>query len=186
VIQGESIANSANIWSSPTDSSAEDHPVVFVSIDDARQFCTWLGKKDGRTYALPREDQWEFACRAGTTSPWFSGNVEADVRRVAWVAENSGGQLHPCGRKDANPFGLHDMLGNAEEVCEVPPRMTARRGGGMDNFIRVCRSATRWEVGDSLPWYRQGFRVAIIDLQPATSLPAAASPPQALKNSAGM
>ncbi|MCU0879788.1 MAG: SUMF1/EgtB/PvdO family nonheme iron enzyme [Pirellulaceae bacterium] len=188
LIQRASNVSPENVWSSPTDSPTEDHPVVFVSIEDARQFCTWLGKKDGRTYALPRDDQWEFACRAGTTTPWFSGDDKADALRAAWVAENSGGQLQPGGRKDANAFGLRDMLGNVEEICEaVPPQVPTRRGGGAQLNIDACRSSSRgmWK-GDSLPWYRGGFRVAIIDPKPATSLPTAAPPSPTFTNSIGM
>jgi formylglycine-generating enzyme required for sulfatase activity len=88
------------------------------------------------------------------------------------VAENSNGGLHPTGRKDANAFGLHDMLGNAHEVCEaVPPGKTAMMGGGMNGKVWSCRCASRWEVGDALPWYRLGFRVAIIDPKTAPSRP---------------
>ena len=148
------------IWSNPIDSPTDDHPVVFVSLEDARQFCLWLGKKDGRSYALPRDDQWEFACRAGTTTRWFD---ETDVQRIAWVRENSEGRLHAIGLKAANPFGLCDMHGNAAELCEpVPPKKAARRGGDSTSSVVSCRSASRWELGDSLPWYRNGFRVAIV------------------------
>ena len=165
------------IWSNPIDSETDDHPVVQVSYADARQFCQWLGKKEGRTYALPREDQWEFACRAGTTTPWFSGENEADVPRVAWArfAGDDDFGLHPIGLKTGNPFGLHDMLGNAAELCEpVPPKKVARRGGQSVSDVFSCRSASRWELGESLPWFRNGFRVAIVgDLKPIAALPAA-------------
>ena len=158
------------IWSNPIDSPTDDHPVVFVSIEDARQFCLWLCKKDGRSYALPRDDQWEFACRGGTTTRWSD---EKDVQRIAWVRENSEGRLHPIGQKAANPFGLCDMHGNAAELCEpVPPKKAARRGGDSTSSVVSCRSASRWEVGDALPWFRQGFRVAIVsDLKPTMKTP---------------
>jgi len=56
-------------------------PVVLVTQKDAEAFCLWLSKKEGLRYVIPHEEQWEFACRAGTTTPWFFGDDEAQIEK---------------------------------------------------------------------------------------------------------
>ncbi|MCE9635939.1 MAG: formylglycine-generating enzyme family protein [Planctomycetes bacterium] len=108
-----------------------DHPVETVSWNDAQSFCGKTGLR------LPSESEWEYSCRAGTTTRFWSGDDEAGLKRVAWFGRDPGawtqmmnrlrGWLrqappatdhHPAALKGANPFGLHDIHGNVWEWCE--------------------------------------------------------------------
>ncbi len=110
-------------------------PVEMVSWNDAIEFCNQLSQTEnlkpryflassrvnplpGDGYHLPTEAQWEFACRAGATTPSWAGHDETGLSRVAWYNKNSGGRVHAVGELLPNPFGLYDMLGNVEEFCE--------------------------------------------------------------------
>ena len=92
--------------------ASDDHPQARVSWEDATAFCKHYG------YRLPSEAEWEYACRAGTTTRYWSGDTDEDLARVGWYHENSRGDVQPVGRKPANPFGLYDMHGNVFEWCE--------------------------------------------------------------------
>lgn len=109
--------NAGDSWKSAFPSQTDDHPVVNVSWDDASAFCTWLSAKEGRTYRLATEAEWEYACRAGTTTRWCFGDDEAQLADYAWWGSNSQGTTHPVGQKKANAWGLYDMHGNAYEWC---------------------------------------------------------------------
>ena len=87
-------------------------PVVGVSWHDAKRYCAWAGLR------LPSEAEWEYACRAGTTTRYHSGDGETDLDRVGWYKKNAGSRLHPVGEKEPNGFGLYDMHGNVYEWCE--------------------------------------------------------------------
>ena len=103
-------------------------------LEDARAFCEWLSKKEGKTYRLPREAEWEYACRAGTTTRYYSGDDPETLAQVANVADAalkakipdvmltikaSDGYVFtaPVGKFKPNAFGLYDMHTNAWQWC---------------------------------------------------------------------
>jgi formylglycine-generating enzyme len=98
-------------WRNPGFPQTDEHPVTVVSMADANAFCTWLSRKVQRTATLPTEAQWEYACRAGTTTGYYSGPAESDLQRIGWYEGNSAGGTHPVGQKEANRLGLYDMCG---------------------------------------------------------------------------
>ncbi len=147
------------------------HPVTGVSWWRAYLFAAWAG------CLLPTEAEWEYACRAGTTTRYWSGDGEADLARVGWYNGNSGDSAHPVGEKPANPWGLYDMHGNVDEWTADwgdsysadpqldpagPPRGVVRvfRGGSFVDDARLARSAYRswWHPAVRFHWL--GFRVA--------------------------
>ena len=151
------------VWHNPKFAGGENHPVVFVTAADARAFCAWLGKRDGRTYALPTEEQWEYACRAGTTTRWWFGGTADGMKDAGWTVEHSGGKHQPVGQKRANPFGLFDVYGNAAELATTPQGEVVERGGQANETAWRARSAWRNPVtADDHPHARRGFRVVIV------------------------
>jgi formylglycine-generating enzyme required for sulfatase activity len=111
-----------------------DHPVLMVSWQDAEEFCKWLSAKEGRTYRLPTEAEWEYAARGGTKTPWWTGSnpeglatagntadaaLRSKVPKAKWTAPWDDGFafVAPVGSFRPNPFGLHDMHGNVWEWC---------------------------------------------------------------------
>ena len=100
-------------------SAAESEPVVEVSWYDCQEFLEKLNKKIGGTrFVLPSEAQWEYACRAGTTTKWCCGDDEGTLRGFAWYAEIGAPTTHPIGREAPNAWGLYDLHGNVWEWCE--------------------------------------------------------------------
>jgi formylglycine-generating enzyme required for sulfatase activity len=121
-------------WWYPDFEQTDEHPVVYVSWNDAVAFCQWLGKKEGKTYRLPTEAEWEYACRAGTTTRYHSGDDPETLAQVGNVADAtlkakkpvwrftikaSDGYAFtaPVGQFKPNSFGLYDMHGNAWQWC---------------------------------------------------------------------
>ena len=123
-------------WRNAGFPQTDQHPVINVSWNDAAAFCQWLIGKENRTYRLPTEAEWEYACRAETTTRWSCGNDPEGLARVANVADGTataegmtfnrgaikardGYQFTaPVGRYQINAFGLGDMHGNAAEWCQ--------------------------------------------------------------------
>ena len=174
----------------PSGFKGDDRPVERVSWDDAVEFCKRLSQATGRDYRLPSEAEWEYACRAGTTTPFHFGETItpelANYRGTVTYGDGPTGEY----REEttlvgsfgaANAFGLFDMHGNVWEWCadswhenyegapgdgsawmndENDNRSHVRRGGSWFSLPRLCRSAYRNWNGAHIRNYYLGFRVA--------------------------
>lgn len=90
-------------------------PVNSMQQRTALMYCRWLYNKTGLFYRLPTEAEWEYACRAGSSSPYFFGDEEKKLEKFAWYKKNSREAYHKVGQLQPNAFGLYDMLGNVSE-----------------------------------------------------------------------
>ena len=162
-----------------------DRPVDNVSWNDAVLFCKKLSEKEGVNYRLPTEAEWEYACRAGTTTRYYwgddptytAGDDYAWWQHNAWAVDEN--YAHVVGLKTANAFGLHDMSGNVWEWCQdwyhlsytgapadgsawESPSGSQRvlRGGCWSFYAYECRSAHRGRFGPGVAGYGIGFRIA--------------------------
>jgi len=163
-------------------------PVEYLTWDDATAFCAKLTAQEqaagrlpaGYIYQLPTEAQWEYACRAGTTTP-YAGVLE----EMGWYDKNGAGSTHPVGQKKPNAWGLYDMHGNVYEWCVdkyapyapgpatdpvgVKGLFRVLRGGSFYSDVRFCRSAARYSavpggIGGNSGLFALstvGFRVAL-------------------------
>ncbi|MDG1573347.1 SUMF1/EgtB/PvdO family nonheme iron enzyme [Robiginitalea sp. M366] len=96
-------------------------PVGNVTRKAAARFCKWLSAKTGHFYRLPTEAEWEYAARAGASTPYFFGSDTTRLEAYGWYAGNSAGVYHQVGQKEPNPHGLYDLYGNvAEWVMDSP------------------------------------------------------------------
>ncbi len=104
-------------WPGVAGSDLDRHPAVNVDWYQAAAFCRWLARHGFAGARLPSEAEWEYACRAGTSTRYWSGNSEQDLERVAWYRANAPKRSHRVSGKPANPWGLYDMHGNVWEWC---------------------------------------------------------------------
>ncbi len=146
----------------------EKMPVVDVSFTNAKAFCRMLSEKTGRKYRLPSEAEWEYACRAGTNTPFYFGEtITADLANYradrTYASEPKGkyrGETTPVGEFHPNAFGLYDMHGNVWEWClEAYNYERLIRGGSWLNEPVHCRSANRDGAYDNKDLDYTGFRV---------------------------
>ncbi|GBF53098.1 serine/threonine kinase [Microcystis sp. 0824] len=118
------------------------NPVENVSWNDAQAFCQKLSQITGKTYRLPTEAEWEYACRAGTTTRYYFGDDANQLGNYAWYDGNSGffrGKTHPVGQKNPNAWGLYDMSGNVWEWCE---------DDWHDNYIGAPKDGSAWLINN--------------------------------------
>jgi formylglycine-generating enzyme required for sulfatase activity len=150
-------------------------PAISMTQHAANKYCQWLSAQTGHFYRLPTEAEWEYACRAGTTTKYSFGNDPAELDSHAWYVANSGNKYQKIGTKLANPWGLHDMHGNVAEwtadqfvpdyfqrIAESPANPFIRpktlyprtvRGGGWSDDPILLRSAFR--KGSEPMWQQQ-------------------------------
>jgi len=165
----------------PSGFKGKNNPVEMVSWDDAQAFCKRLTEQTKQAVRLPTEAEWEYACRAGTTSTYHSGDTEADLARVGWYYANSTNTTHPVGQKEPNAFGLYDMHGNVWQWCQdwygenyygkseaENPQGPAQgayrvlRGGSWYRHPLFCRSANRYRYYPVNRYIIIGFRVVVV------------------------
>ena len=104
-------------WDNPYFKQNENHPVVCITYNDAMKYIEWLNKKTSKIYRLPTEAEWEFVCRADSTTKWYFGEEEKELNHYGWYNQNSNEKTHPIGDKKPNPWGLYDICGNVWEWC---------------------------------------------------------------------
>ena len=169
----------------PSSFQGNNRPVESVSWDDAVTFCEKLSQKTQKNYKLPSEAEWEYACRAGTTTPFYFGesittdlvNYDGNYTYGSAPKGQYRQQTTDVGSFPPNAFGLYDMHGNVWEWCQddyinsynnAPTdgsALTGRssikllRGGSWDSYPEACRSACRGNTNLDNDYYLFGFRV---------------------------
>ncbi|MGD0088457.1 MAG: SUMF1/EgtB/PvdO family nonheme iron enzyme [Planctomycetota bacterium] len=99
----------------PSTFKGQKRPVEHVSWLEGQEFCRMVSQKTGKAVRLPTEAEWEYACRAGTTARFYTGDQDKELENAGWFNGNSGGKTHPVGQKAPNAWGLYDMHGNEWE-----------------------------------------------------------------------
>lgn len=178
-------------------SSGDDEAVVMVSYDDAVAFCRWLSEREGKTYRLPTEAEWEYACRAGK---YYKFYMDDKLPKVYWKNQEIASPLKPVSLQVAqtppNAWGLYDMAGNVEEWCAdwygpyVPCEQAdpvgyadgcyrVTRGGSHNTPTQYLRSGNRAAMIPDDKFVHLGFRVVQADYpttQPLAVIPDAYTP----------
>ena len=161
----------------------DNYPAGNITWTEALAFCTALSKKTGVCVRLPTEAEWEYACRAGTTSAYCFGNTVSRLGGYAWYKGNaeSKGEMyaHCAGRKTPNQWGLYDMHGNTWEWCSdwyaaryakadtrdpkgpLAGELRVLRGGSWWDRPEFCRAASRFFCTPPIPYINHGFRVVV-------------------------
>jgi len=153
-------------------------PVSDVSWKDCQRFLLRLNERlKDKVARLPNEAEWEFACRAGSSSKWSSGDLEDALAEYAWFEPNSAGHAHEVAERKPNSWGLFDMHGNLWEWCEdyygpylgrdaapgepAAARFRCVRGGSWADKSKNCRSALRYQASPDDKDEFIGFRVLL-------------------------
>ncbi len=171
-------------------SQDDDEAVIFVSWHDAVAFCEWLSEKEGKIYRLPTEAEWEYACRAGTTTAYHTGEILPEVfrknQKAVWSAEPV---PLAVGKTPPNAWGLYDMHGNVEEWCHdwygpygdgaqadpvgcVNGDCRVTRGGSHSTTLKYLRSANRMGTLPQDKHWLIGFRVVLGEMPTTKPIPA--------------
>ncbi|MBN2488103.1 MAG: formylglycine-generating enzyme family protein [Methanosarcinaceae archaeon] len=165
--------------SNPSYFKGDDLPVEQVSWNDVQEFIRKLNAmEETDKYRLPSESEWEYACRAGTTTRYSFGDGETELGEYAWYADNADDKTHPVGQKKPNQWGLYDMHGNVWEWVQdeyhsnyegAPVDGSARddgsssnrvlRGGVWNYYAWNCRSANRVSLDANYRDDFTGFRL---------------------------
>jgi formylglycine-generating enzyme required for sulfatase activity len=167
----------------PSKRDGAHHPAEAMAWSDAIEYCRKLSnlpkeKATGRVYRLPTEAEWEYVCRAGTTTAYSFGDDASKLGEYAWYIANSGKISHPIGEKNPNPWGVFGMHGNVFEWCHdwfgaypsgsvVNPmgpttgKSKLNRGGSVNNTSEVSRSAERGGFSPNGGHGVLGFRVVL-------------------------
>jgi formylglycine-generating enzyme required for sulfatase activity len=164
----------------PSNFKGAKNPVDSVSWEDCQTFIQKLCEKvPGQTFRLPTEAEWEYACRAGSTTEYGYGDDTVGLGNYAWYYGNSGSKTHPVGEKKPNAWGLYDMHGNVWEWCAdwygnydsnaatdpVGPSFgvpRVLRGGSWGHIAAYCRSANRVSTYPSSRYHDFGLRVVVV------------------------
>jgi formylglycine-generating enzyme required for sulfatase activity len=149
----------------------DGYPAISMTQHAANKYAQWLSAKTGEFYRLPTEAEWEYACRAGATTPYSFGTDASELSQYAWYAGNSGGKYQQVAQKKPNAWGLFDMHGNVREwtldqyapyqagkadnpwVKAVKPYPHAVRGGSWNDAAEDLRCAAR--VASDRSWKQQ-------------------------------
>ena len=164
----------------PSQFKGDNHPVEKVTWYDAVEFCRRLSQKEGKVYRLPTEAQWEYACRAGTSTAYSCGDSGDSLGNYAWYRRNSSKKTHPVGQKQPNSFGFYDMHGNvlewsadshnaghegksssAEALGPTGEVFRVLRGGSWSTGLDSCRSEFCYGDAPSRSRSDFGFRVVL-------------------------
>jgi formylglycine-generating enzyme required for sulfatase activity len=153
-------------WDNPGMTQNDSHPVINLTQPDCIAFCDWLSEKEGVTYRLPKETEWEFACRAGSLGRWCFGDDPSAFYEYGWCFYNSPNSTKPVAGRKPNTFGLFDMHGNAREWVLLDDGSTTDetgtgvvRGGSFTKPQILLRSASRVGFKAKSPYPYHGFRV---------------------------